>query len=92
MLSKLEQSLDGADGSEEVRRRIVRAQTAIGRLRRNPPLLYGILDGRSLRHKSHKDLVGSIARAILEQHRNQHTAEALICAVLRPYTKPGIRL
>ena len=92
MLSKLEQSLDGAVDSDELRRRIVRAQAALGRLRRNPPLLDGILDGRSLRHQSQKDLVGSIAEAILEQHRNQHTAEALICAVLRPYTKPGIRL
>lgn len=92
MLSKLEQSLDGANDSDEVRRKIIRAQAAIGRLRRNPPLLNAILDGRSLRHLSQKELVGSIAGAILEQHLNQHTAEALICAVLRPYIKPTIRL
>jgi len=92
MLSKLEQSLDGADDSDELRRRIVRAQTAMSRLRRNAPLLNAILDGRSLRRKNHKDLVGSIAGAILEQHNNHQSAEALIRAVLRPYVKPGIRL
>ena len=92
MLSKLEHSLDGVDGSEEIRKRIVRAQTAIGRLRRNPPLLDGILDGRSLRHKSHKDLVRSIAGAILQHHPSQHSAEALIRTVLQPYIKPGITL
>ena len=84
MLSKLEQSLDGADGSDDLRRRIARARTAVGRLRQNAPLLNAILDGRSLRRKKHKDLVGSIAGSILDQHGHQHSAEALIRAVLKP--------
>jgi hypothetical protein len=92
MLSKLEKSLDGADGSDDLRKRIARARMAVGRLRQNAPLLNEILDGRALRRKKHKDLLGAVAGSILDQLGHQGSAEALIRAIVKPYVRRGIRL
>jgi molecular chaperone HtpG len=89
MLSEAEHSLYGTEDFGEIQKRIAQDRKAIGRLRKTTPLLHTILDGRSLRHMGHKELITSIAQGVLEQHSKHRSAESLIRAVLHPYIKPA---
>ena len=87
MLSEVEHSLHGTEDFGGIQERIAQDREAIGRLRKTTPLLHTILDGRSLRHMGHKELITSIAQGVLEQHSKHRSPESLIRAVLHPYIK-----
>jgi hypothetical protein len=89
MLSDAEHSLQQEEDSQEIEKRIAQNRRAIGALRRNTPLLHTIIDGRSLRHVEPKELVASIAQAVLDEHDKHSSAESLVRAILSPYLKPA---
>jgi len=70
--------------------RVALARQMLGKQNENARYLPDVLDGRSLRHMEHKELLQAVARAIIENHDANATAEQLLPRILYPYLRRDV--
>jgi molecular chaperone HtpG len=83
--------LQGANGDVEAiprfRQRLSAVLGALNATEHGTPYLMDILDGRSLRYVDAKAILGEVAKAIVQHHDGQVSAEDLVMLVVGPYMK-----
>ena len=70
---------------EEIKGRVATTRGHLSALGSDPPLLYGMIDGRKLRHIDCKTLLEDVGKAIVADHNSAEDKQELLLRVVQPY-------